>query len=77
MTLTHDAGPYHAIQVPILVLRVSIDVQGQLVRTQKGQGQARADTLDIPPRPEDPAHSATQCHQQRSGDPGITQAPHR
>lgn len=29
------ADPYHAVQVAVLVLRVPIDVQGQLVRTQR------------------------------------------
>lgn len=43
---THTADPYHAVQVPVLVFCVPIDVQGQLVRTQRGQGQAREDTLD-------------------------------
>lgn len=44
----HIADPYHAIQVPVLVFRVPIDVQGQLVRTQRGPGQARADTVVAP-----------------------------
>lgn len=42
----HTADPYHAVQVPVLVFCVPIDVQGQLVRTQRGQGQAREGTLD-------------------------------
>lgn len=39
-------GPYHAAQALVLVFHVPINVQGQLVRTQKRQGQTRTNTVD-------------------------------
>lgn len=35
------AIPYHAIQIPVLVLCVPVDVQGQLTRTQRGRVRPR------------------------------------
>lgn len=52
--------PYHAVQVPVLVLRIPVDVQGQLVGTQRKRGRARAtcSRAPDPPGTADPANSS-------------------
>lgn len=65
----HIPGPYHAIQVPVLVLCVPIDVQGQLLRTEgtrSGQGRHTAQRLTPPPNPPRPADPANSCFTHRA-----------